>query len=250
MLLMAILADVLGAKAEGAFVPSGTNGCRGKNGRTLGFLRSSIQMQAFSWVAPKKGLCIAYLILCRTFLIFTSTALLVFPICQGVAEGEMAEAAPGECVSATLTLESDGGSDIFLEAPESISDWVLVPSSHANSRQILLEVKASTGWQMTVASDRPDGRMAQYDPATSEYVPGGRTLESPMSVSASGAADHPQSWSVNLPEGGMIQQGDETSEDGQKVSVTLGQAVAWSDEPLPEGQAYRIALMFAVSPSG
>lgn len=226
MLFIAIIADnVLRAKAHAIFVPSGTGGCCGKNGSAFGFLRSAL-------------------------LTLTSIAFLVFPICQGVADGEVAETAPGECVSATLTLESDCGSDIFLEAPDSISDWVLVPSSQANSRQILLKVKASTGWQMTVASDRPDGRMAQYDLTASGYVPGGRTLESPMSISASGTADHPNSWSVNLPAGGMIQQGDETSEDGQKVSVTLGQAVAWKDEPLPEGQAYRIALMFAVSPSG
>lgn len=251
MLFMAIIADnVLSAKVQAALVPNGINSCCGKNSSALGFLRSAIPPRAFSWVAPKKWLCIAALILCRTLLILTSIALLVFPICQGVAEGEMKEAAPGACVSATLTLESDGGSDIFLEAPDSISDWVLVPSSHANSKQILLEVKASTGWQMTVASDRPDGKMAQYDLMHSEYVSGGRTLESPMSISASGTADHPRSWSVNFPEGGMIQQGDETSENGQKVSVTLGQAVAWSDEPLPEGQAYRIALMFTVSPSG
>jgi hypothetical protein len=184
------------------------------------------------------------------FVPFTLITFLVFPICQGMTEGEMAEAAPGQSVSTILTLESDGGSDIFLEAPDSISDWVLVPSSNVNSRQVLLEVKASTGWQMTVVSDRPDGRMAQYDLTQSEYVPGGRMLESPMSISASGTADHLYPWNVNLPAGGIIQQGDETSEDGQRILVTLRQAVAWSDEPLPEGQAYRIALMFAVSPSG
>lgn len=248
---MAIIADeVLRAKAQEAFVPNGSDGSREKSSLVLGILRPITQPHTFSWGAPKKGLCTASLLLCRTLLIVTSIALLVFPIYQGMTDEGIAEAAPGECVSATLNLESDGGSDIFLEAPDSISDWVLVPSSHANSRQILLDVKANMGWQMTVASDRPDGRMAQYDLTQSEYVPGGRTLESPMSISASGTSDHPQSWNVNLPAGGMIQQGDETSEDGQKVSVTLGQAVAWNDEPLPEGQAYRIALMFAVSPSG
>ncbi|HSD57030.1 MAG TPA: hypothetical protein VLB04_02525, partial [Methanotrichaceae archaeon] len=122
--------------------------------------------------------------------------------------------------------------------------------SSPNEKQMALKVTSSTDWQMIVSSDRPDGRMSEYDLAASEYVPGGRTLESPLMISSSGTDDHPGLWEVNLPEGGMIHQGGETSENGQQVLVTLGQRVGWTDEPLEEGQAYRIALTFTVSPSG
>ncbi len=180
------------------------------------------------------------------FVICSALLLLLSPVCHG----EFTEAAPGQFVEGRLTLESDGGADIFLEAPDSISDWVLVPSASPNVKQMALKVTSSTDWQMTVSSDRPDGRMAEYDLAASEYVPGGRALESPLTISSTGTDDHPGPWVVDLPEGGMIHQGGEMSEDGQQVLVTLGQRVGWTDEPLEEGQAYRIALTFTVSPSG
>lgn len=182
----------------------------------------------------------------RAVFIICSALLLISSTCHG----ETTEAAPGQSVGSRLILESDGGADIFLESPDSVSDWVLVPSDSPNEKQIALKVTSSTNWQMTVSSDRPDGRMAEYDLASSEYVPGGRTLESPLELSSRGIDDHHGTWDVDLQEGGMIHQGEETSEDGQQVLVLLGQRVAWTDEPLEEGQAYRIALMFTVSPSG
>lgn len=182
----------------------------------------------------------------RAAFVICSAILLISSVCHG----EITEAAPGQFVGGRLTLESDGGADIFLEAPDSVSDWVLVPSASPNEKQMALKVTSSTDWQMTVSSDRPDGRMAEYDLAASEYVPGGRALESPLEISSSGTDDRPGLWDVDLPEGGMIHQGGETSEDGQQVLVMLEQRVAWTDEPLEEGQAYRIALTFTVSPSG
>jgi hypothetical protein len=187
----------------------------------------------------------------RAYLLISSSLLLLSTVCHG----EFTEAAPGESVGGRLILESDGGADIFLEAPDSVSDWVLVPSASPNEKQVALKVTSSTDWQMTVSSDRPDGRMAEYDLAASEYVFDGRALESPLEISSLRADDRlglnrPGLWEADLSEGGMIHQGEETSEDGQQVLVTLGQIVAWTDEPLEEGQAYRIALTFTVSPSG
>lgn len=207
------------------------------------------QMNRPSWrhtistALENNGLCSAALTICSALL---PLLILISPICHG----EITEAAPGQFVGGRLTLESDGGVDIFLETPDSIDDWVLVPSASPNSREIAMKVTASTDWQMTVSSDRPDGRMAEYDLAASEYVPGGRALESPLKISSPGTDDHHEPWDVDLPDGGMIHQGGETPEDGQQVLVTLGQRVAWTDESLEEGQAYRIALTFTVSPSG
>lgn len=169
---------------------------------------------------------------------------------SSIIHGEITDAAPGQPVEGRLILESDGGADIFIEAPDSITDWVLVPSSGPNLREMGLKVTASTDWQMTVLSDRPDGRMAEYDLASSEYIPDGKVLESPIYVSSVGMKDQQGSRDVSLLNGGMICQGGATSEDGQQVSLTLGQMVSWTDEPLEEGQAYRVELTFTVSPSG
>jgi hypothetical protein len=165
-------------------------------------------------------------------------------------QGEIAQAAPGQSVGSRLVLESDGGADIFLEAPDSIADWVLVPSTSPNVKQMALKVWASTDWQITVSCDRPDGRMAEYDLAASMYVPRGRALEDPLRATSSWIEDPPEPLEVNFPNGGLIRQGGETSVDGQQFLVVLGQKVAWADEPLDEGQTYRIALTFAITPSG
>jgi hypothetical protein len=166
------------------------------------------------------------------------------------SQGEIAQAAPGQSVGSRLVLESDGGAHIFLEAPDSIADWVLVPSTSPNVKQMALKVWASTDWQMTVSCDRPDGRMAEYDLSASMYVPGGRALEDPLRVTSSWIEGPPDHLEVDFPSGGLIRQGGETSVDGQQFLVALGQNVAWADEPLDEGQAYRIALTFAITPSG
>jgi hypothetical protein len=180
------------------------------------------------------------LMICLAFLILLST----------ISHGEITDVAPGQSVGGKLLLESDGGADIFIEAPDSITDWVLVPSSEPNIREMGLKVIASTDWQMTVSSDRPDGRMAEYDLASSEYIPDGKVLESPIYVSSSGMEDPQKHLDMSLLNGGMICQGRATSEDGQQVSLALGQRVSWTDEPLEEGQVYRIELTFTISPSG
>lgn len=169
---------------------------------------------------------------------------------SAISHAEITDAAPGQPVVGKLILESDGGADISLDAPDSISDWVIVPSAEPNLREMSLKVTASTDWQMTVSSDRPDGRMAEYDLASSEYIPDGKVLDSPLYVSSAGMKDLQGPLDVSLLNGGMICRGGATSEDGQQVSVALGQMVSWTDEPLEEGQAYRIELTFTISPSG
>lgn len=186
-----------------------------------------------------QGLCNAAFIICSALLFLSLTT-----------QGEITEAAPGQSVGSKLILESDGGDDIFLEVPDSIADWVLVPSTSPNVKQMALKIWASTDWQVIVSCDRRDGRMAEYDLAALKYVPGGRALESPLHVSSSWMEDRSDPLEVDLPGEGLIRQGRETSGDGRQFLVTLGQKVAWTDEPLEDGQAYRIALTFTISPSG
>jgi hypothetical protein len=151
-----------------------------------------------------------------------------FMICSALlflsltTQGEITEAAPGQSVGSRLILESDGGADIFLEAPDSIADWVLVPSTSPNVKQMALKIWASTDWQIIVSCDRPDGKMAEYDLDALKYVPGGRALESPLHVSSSWIEDLPDTLEVDLPRGGLIRQGRETSGDGRQFLVALG----------------------------
>jgi hypothetical protein len=166
------------------------------------------------------------------------------------SHSEIIQAAPGQPISSRLILESDGGADIFLEAPNAIDSWVLVPSSSPNVVQMNLLVYASTDWQMAVSCDRPDGRMAEYDLSASGYLPGARAMANPLHISSSWSEGQPDPLEVVLPEGGLIRHGGKTSADGKRFLVSLAQMVAWTDEPLEDGQAYRIALTFTISPGG
>lgn len=174
-------------------------------------------------------------------------ALLILSFSVSICLASALSAVPGESVGDTVTLGGSTGPELALDVPESVGDWVLVPSE-INERQILLTVIARTGWILTVASATRDGRMAQFDPETSEYPDRGKSLSRPMTISSPGSPGHPDSWKVVLPESGAIHQGDATS--GQQVVVAMQQPVAWEDEPLPEEQVYRMDLTFTLSPSG
>lgn len=181
------------------------------------------------------------------FSLLVLSALLVLFFSASVCLAASLSAVPGEPVGGTLTLGGSTGPELTLEVPESIGDWVLVPSE-VNERQILLTVAARTGWILAISSPTRDGRMAQFDPGMAEYPDHDGSLSRPMTISSPGSPDHPDSWEVVLPESGAINQGGATS--GQQVVVTLQQSVSWEDEPLPEGQVYRIDLTFTLSPSG
>lgn len=156
-------------------------------------------------------------------------------------------AVPGESVGGTLTLGGAAGPDLTLEVPMAVGDWILCPSEN-NELQILLTVIARTDWTLAVSSSSKEGRMAQFDPGTSEYPERGRSLSKPMTVSSHGSPEHPGSWNVVLPEAGAVHQGRSTP--GQLVALSLQQPVAWEDEPLSEEQVYRIDLIFTLSPLG
>lgn len=157
------------------------------------------------------------------------------------------KAAPGQSVGRIMKVGGEVESDLFIDAPVAVSDWILNPSASPGRRQIALAVTARTCWQISVKSDRPDGRMAQYNLSDSQYIPNGMRLQSPLKISAGGTEDHPDPWEVDLPAGGIIQEGEETGGKSQDLEVTLQQPVSWNDEPLSDGQAYRAVLVFTIS---
>lgn len=169
--------------------------------------------------------------------------LLLMQLCSG----DPLKAAPGQSVGGIMNLGGEVESDLFIDAPTAVSYWTLNPSSSPASRQIALAVTARTCWQISVKSDRQDGRMAQYNLSNSQYMPDGMQLQSPLKILAKGTEDHPDPWEVDLPAGGVIREGEETGGKSQDVEVTLQQPVSWNDEPLPDGQAYRAVLVFTIS---
>ncbi len=179
--------------------------------------------------------------------LFRLLALPVLSLTVLVCLAAALSAVPGESVGGTLELGGSTGPDLALQVPESVGDWVLVPSE-VNERQALLTVKARIGWILTVSPSANDGRMAQFDPGISKYTDQGRRLSKPMTIFSSGCSENPYSWKVVLPESGAIHQGDVA--EGQQVVVALQQPVTWEDEALSEGQVYRIDLTFTLSPSG
>jgi hypothetical protein len=172
-------------------------------------------------------------------------ALLLIQLCSGSS----LKAAPGQMAGGTMTLRGDTDYDLFIGAPLEISGWKLSPSASPGIKPISLTVYARMCWQVFVESDRPDGRMAQCDLSNSKYIADGKRLESPLKISAKGADEHSDPWEVALPEGGVIQEGEETAGKCLNADVYISQAVSWTDEPLPEDQAYRAVLRFTISPA-
>lgn len=159
-------------------------------------------------------------------------------------------AAPGQSVRDTLTLGEAEGTDISLEVPASVTDWVLVPFDD-NQKQITIKVEANDGWTLAVSSNRPDGRMAQYDPVAESYIPDGKSLSYPLKISMPGCAGHPAAWEVDLCNPGTIQQMKGSRDGAPTVMIaTLHQSVTWEDEPSSDEFVYRIDLEFAITPLG
>ncbi|MFB3764163.1 MAG: hypothetical protein ACE14P_02830 [Methanotrichaceae archaeon] len=171
------------------------------------------------------------------------TAILLMQLCLG----DTLKAAPGQNVGGKMNLGGVVEADLFIDAPPEISGWMLNPSIPESRKEIALAVSAKTGWQLSVSSNRKNGRMAEYDPLTSSYIQDGKQLESPLKVFAVGNDDHPEPWDVDLAAGGIIQEGEETAGESQKLVVDIEQATSWTDEPLSDGHCYHAVMEFKLS---
>ena len=170
------------------------------------------------------------------------TALLLMQICLG----NTLKAAPGQQVGGEMKLGGVIESDLFIDAPKEISDWVLNPSEPVSRKQVILTVFARTCWKLSVTSDRKNGKMAEFDLLNSSYVKDGKELENPLTISAPGTVDHPDAWDIDLSKGGVIQEGDETEGERKNLTVDIEQPVSWMDEPLFDGHCYREIVVFAI----
>ena len=141
-----------------------------------------------------------------------------------------AEATIGQTVSDSLLLKGVDY-DIFVLFQGDFSDFDLNPVQSPIIGHGTLLVKGEGAWKISVTSDT-GGYMVESDDGG--YIPLGRSLHAPMTIVAQGGNR------VNLSQGGVLLQGS-----GQmSVPVTLEQPVVWSDEPLPQGRAYRLLIRF------
>ena len=170
-------------------------------------------------------------------------ALLLMQLCLG----DTLKAAPGQQVGGEIKLGGVVESDLFIDAPKEISGWMLNPSEPRSTKQIDLTIFARTCWKLSVTSDRKNGRMAEFDQLNSSYIKDGKELDSPLKISAPGTEDHPDPWDVDLTKGGVIQEGEETAGESQKLAVDIEQPVSWTDEPLSDGHCYHAIVVFTIS---
>lgn len=149
------------------------------------------------------------------------------------------KAAPGQIVSGVLILKAATPDEISIQAPRSILGWTADRAQSINTRQGTLVVNATGGWMITVSADAfTGGFQSEYDTATSQYVPGGKKLNTAMIIRAENGNE------VDLTEGGVLVVGS----GNKAIPVTFEQKITADDRPLPQGRDYRISLTYKASP--
>jgi hypothetical protein len=161
--------------------------------------------------------------------------LIVFPL----ASSDVIEVVPGQSIEGQLDLVvgEPPGHKIIITSPSNVFGWLLKPGE-TNELVGIFNVKANKdGWQIAVKDNNPatSGHMIEW--TGSGY--GSIKLASPMRVKAANE--------VALPEGGIIQTGSKTTGQGRNLSVAFIQDGTFADEPLPEGNVYRIVITFTGS---
>jgi hypothetical protein len=152
---------------------------------------------------------------------------------------------PGGSGGGILELGDDPATTLSITAPDEVTGWVLRPG--VNSRVGLLKVSANGNWQVT-ANDNDtttNGQMTEwYD---GSYINNPKQLASTMSVSVESGGNISSGYEVELPVGGMIANGGNTT--GEKnVEVTFKQPVSLNDEVLIDGHRYKIVVYLTISP--
>lgn len=165
---------------------------------------------------------------------FLAIMLIFFTDVSFAEQSTIIEAAPGQPVRTILTLGGDS-SEITIQVPATITDWVLNPTEPLCTRESTIVIDYLGPWRVMVSSDGPSrGYMAEYDTSSSAYVSGGMRLKNPMIVMAKGGNR------VDISNGGVLLDG----EGKAIVPITFIQEASLEDEPLPAGHIYRINIIF------
>jgi hypothetical protein len=150
------------------------------------------------------------------------------------------EGSPGQIIGGEIILGAGGQNEISIIAPDLISGWTMNPSNLVSTKEASLTIEATGDWQVVVSANAATGGYAaEYDKASTQFVPDGKRMKNPMTIRAEDGDD------VDLSKGGIL-----TTGSGNKVvTITLTQAATAEDKPLPEGRDYRLILTFTGSPA-
>ena len=174
---------------------------------------------------------------CIFYLIF------IILVIDPVFAGE--DVAVGDGGNGLMEIGSQQATEFSISASSGISDWVLLYSSEANTCPFELHVSANGNWKVTAEDLRTttDGHMTEWD--GSDY--GSERLINPMMVSATSSGYIEKVDEVELPVGGIIAIGTDTSNEIIDLPVTFKQPVSWADNVLENGHSYNIVVTFTIS---
>jgi hypothetical protein len=184
----------------------------------------------------------------QTYLIFSIAFVAIVMVFLGAicsANGGSSPVAPGQIIEDHFILGGEETYDISITAPTLPPNLNLIPGSDPNNWQGDLIVDPAEGvyhWDVFVSADTNGGCMAEYDPANSQYVAGGKKLQNSMVVSTI------EGNTVDLSQVGALIGGG-GGQDVYTIPVTFEQAVSWQDTPLRNGNVYRIIVSFIGSAS-
>jgi hypothetical protein len=149
------------------------------------------------------------------------------------------ELAPGQIASEELILSSQS-QEISVHVTGPSSNWVLDPTSSPSTASGSMVVEATIPWVISVSPDpTTNGCLAEYDPASSQFVSDGHRLKSSLSIRAESGNE------VDLSKGGILAEGT----DSKTLQLTFRQDVAFDDPVLSDGHEYRMILEFTSLPS-
>ena len=170
-------------------------------------------------------------------LVFVHVFLMVIPAAADYAP-------PGGSSGGNLELSGDT-TTVSITVSNNITEWGLHPGD--NTCVGVLKVSADGNWQVAAVDNSltTDGHMTEwYD---GSYLTDPKKLASAMSVSVQPTGSITTGDEVELPGGGMIAMGGDTSGE-ISVDVTFKQSVSWNDYALTNGHSYRMVITFTISP--
>jgi hypothetical protein len=134
-------------------------------------------------------------------------------------------------------------------------DWTLHPGPNSNNNALYMWVWSGGDWVVIVQdaeSDKPTGKMAEYDYTTKQYVIGGHSLQDPLYIQSGQG----QIWGFGQPSGPgptvSLTEGPREIQRGGPVlfeyfPINLNQHVGPSDYALSQNRGYRIVITFVAT---
>ena len=160
----------------------------------------------------------------------------IFLLISGSAQ-DLILAAPGQAITDSITLSDQSMISITLPTFDPMELSPKTSPLTLGSKTPLIVSENGCSWNVIVSANN-GGYLSQYDKANSAYVTGGRKLQNSMKISADGTNF------MDLSAGGELISDKSNT---YSTDIALRQDVTWQDEPLQNGDIYRMDISFVVS---